>query len=339
MEKRTAIIVAGILIAVIVIGISAYFITKPATIRIGYQPSTHQIAAMLASEKGWWEEDLAQFGIEKVTMKEFSSGPPEMHAMLAGDLDVAYVGTAPPVGAMYESLDAKIVAGVQTQGSAIVVRPGIADEYEREGPLSLKDKTIATYPPTSIQYTILTKWLSDNGVDPKKDVDIKTMTPSDATTAIAAKKVDVVFVPSPYPAIIEGEGSGKIVEWSGAIRPNHACCCLLVSGELIREHPDIVKQIIRTHINATEYEKEQPDEAAEIFAKWKKADVATIKHSINISDMLWIHDPHLEVETTLEFAEYMYELNKERYETKGIKMLEREDIFDTSFYDEITGKR
>ena len=29
------------------------------TINIGYQPSTHQIAAMLASEKGWWEEDLS----------------------------------------------------------------------------------------------------------------------------------------------------------------------------------------------------------------------------------------------------------------------------------------
>ena len=44
-------------------------------INIGYQPSTHQIAAMLAYEKGWWERDLARFGIEKVTMKEFPSGP------------------------------------------------------------------------------------------------------------------------------------------------------------------------------------------------------------------------------------------------------------------------
>jgi ABC-type nitrate/sulfonate/bicarbonate transport system substrate-binding protein len=40
-------------------------------IHIGYQPSTHQIAAMLAAEKGWWEADLNKFGIEKVTMKEF----------------------------------------------------------------------------------------------------------------------------------------------------------------------------------------------------------------------------------------------------------------------------
>ena len=31
---------------------------KISTLRIGYQPSTHQIAEMVASEKGWWAEDL-----------------------------------------------------------------------------------------------------------------------------------------------------------------------------------------------------------------------------------------------------------------------------------------
>ena len=99
-------------------------------IRIGYQPSTHQIAAMLASEKGWWEEDLSKLGIENVIIKKFPSGPPDMTAMLAGDHDVAYVGVAPPIAALYEGLDAKIVAGVQTQGSALVIRPELADEYE-----------------------------------------------------------------------------------------------------------------------------------------------------------------------------------------------------------------
>ncbi|NLM30023.1 MAG: sulfonate ABC transporter substrate-binding protein, partial [Methanomicrobiales archaeon] len=36
-------------------------------LRIGYQPSTHQIAHFTAMEKGWWQEDLAPFGITKVT--------------------------------------------------------------------------------------------------------------------------------------------------------------------------------------------------------------------------------------------------------------------------------
>lgn len=52
----------------------------------------------------------------------------------------------------------------------------------------------------------------------------------------------------------------------------------------------------------------------------------------------WIHDPHLEIDDGLEYARVIYELNRERYESMGIKVLEKEDIFDTSFYDEITNK-
>ena len=126
-------------------------------------------------------------------MKEFPSGPPEMHAMLAGDLDVAYVGVAPPIAAMYEGLDAKIVAGAQTQGSALVISPELADEYDSVGPLALKGKAIATFPPGSIQHTVLSKWLLDNGIDPEEDVDMKAMDPSHADTAIGAKTVDAVL--------------------------------------------------------------------------------------------------------------------------------------------------
>jgi len=337
MERRSIASLIAIvgLLAVVVISVGCVEekpkITK---INLGYQPSTHQLAAMVAAEKGWWEEDLKNFGVEEVELRLFPSGPPEMTAMLAGDLDVAYVGAAPPIASMYEGLDAKVVAGVNVQGSAIAVRPELVEEYERDGVLSLKGKTIATYPPGSIQYTVLSKWLLDNNIDPK-DVDIKAMAPSDAVSAIGAKSVDAVFLPSPHPEIIEAEGTGTIVKWSGEIWPNHACCCLVASGKLIKEHPDIVTQLIKTHINATEYVKAHPDEAAEIFTKWQGGEVATIKQSLNISDSRWIHDPHLQIESSLTYARDIYELNKERYEAKGIKPLTEEDIFDTSFYDKI----
>ncbi|RZN37265.1 MAG: ABC transporter substrate-binding protein [Methanophagales archaeon ANME-1-THS] len=337
-RSRASLVALGGFIVVVVIFLGCIEeepkITK---INMGYQPSTHQLAAMVAAEKGWGERPLRTYGIEDVELRLFPSGPPEMTAMIAGDLDIAYVGAAPPIAAMYEGLDAKIVAGVNVAGSAIAVRPELVEAYERDGVGSLKGKTIATYPPGSIQYTILSQWLLDNTIDPAKDVDIKAMAPSDAVSALGAKSVDAVFLPSPHPEIIEAEGTGKIVKWSGEIWPNHACCCLVASEKMIREHPDIVTQLIKTHINATTYINEHPDEAAEIFAKWQGGDVATIKQSIKISDSRWIHDPHLQIESSLTYALDIYKLNRERYEAKGIKPLTEDDIFDTSFYDKITG--
>ena len=118
-----AIFVAAFVAASVVVSVATPSGDEIKEIRIGYQPSTHQIAEMIAMEKGWWQNDLKRFGVENVTDKEFPSGPPEMNAMLAGEIDVAYVGTAPPITAIANSgLDAKIVAAVQINGSALVLR-------------------------------------------------------------------------------------------------------------------------------------------------------------------------------------------------------------------------
>jgi len=298
-------------------------------LHIGYQPSTHQIAEMTAMDKGWWESDLKRFGIEEVTDFEFPSGPPEMTAMMGGALDIAYVGTAPPISAIDKGLDAKIVAAVQTKGSAIVLLPELAANYT--SPENLKGLKIATFPPGSIQDTILKKWLKDNGIDPENDLEIVPMGPRDAISAIAARAVDAVFLPSPSPTIIELEGAGKIVVLSGDMWPDHACCCLLASGELIREHPELLEQIIRTHINATEYNSKHIDEAAAIFAEKVGWEVEKVKESFNRTDMEWIHNPHLEIPSTVEYAKVDYEMGYTD------KLLTQDGLFDTSFYDRITG--
>lgn len=51
-----------------------------------------------------------------------------MHAMLSGDLDVAYVGVAPPIAAMYEGLDAKIVAGVSPEAVKIELKKTFSEK-------------------------------------------------------------------------------------------------------------------------------------------------------------------------------------------------------------------
>jgi NitT/TauT family transport system substrate-binding protein len=303
--------------------------TQPATtakvteVRIGYQPSTHQLAEYTAMEKGWWQQDLAPLGVVNVTDKVFPTGAPEMQAMLAGDIDVAYVGAAPVLSAISTGLDAKIVAGVNSQGSDLVVR----NDLDYKGPQSLKGMTIATYPAGTIQDTILRNWLKQNNLTPDKDVTIKGMnTAGDAVTAITAGKIDAVFLPTPHPSVVVNQGKGKIVVRSGEMYPNHTCCVLVVSGKLIRERPDIVRQIVKTNDKAVLYNEQNLDEAAAIFAKKTGSKLEDVKDSLNEWDGNWASDPTIIINSVLDYAKIQYELGYIK------KPLTKDDLFDLSFY-------
>jgi NitT/TauT family transport system substrate-binding protein len=296
------------------------------TLRIGYQPSTHQIAEMVASEKGWWAEDLSPFGITEIKEFEFPTGVPEMQAMVAGELDIAYVGTAPPISAISAGLPAKIVAAVNINGSNLVLSPDLV----YNGPASLAGLSIGTFPPGSIQDTVLKNWLEENGVDVSQ-VDIKAMDPGPAMSALSAGKIDGVFLPHPSPSIIELNGKGVGAVASGEMWPNHACCSLVVTDKLIREQPELVEQIIKTHIKATDYINAHPDEAAQIYAKKTRANITEIEHSVENWDGKWISDPRIQVPSTLEYAKIDYDMKYIENE------LTAKDLFDTSLYERAKG--
>ncbi len=290
-------------------------------LRIGYQPSTHQIAEMVASAKGWWAEDLKPFGVVTIQEKEFQSGPPEMQGMLAGALDIAYVGTAPPITAIAQGLDAKIVAAVNINGSDLVLRPDIV----YNGPKSLEGLSIGTFPPGSIQDIVMKKWLKDNNVNISK-IQIRGMGPGDAVTAIEAGKINGVFLPHPSPTQIELDKDGRSVVQSGEMWPNHACCSLLISGKLLREHPDLVNQIIKTHIKATNYVNANPEEAAKIFANKTNQNLTVVERSIKNWDGKWVSDPTIQIPSTVQYAKIDKDLGYIN------KTLTEKDLFDTTFY-------
>lgn len=298
-------------------------------LNIGYQPSTHQIAYMTAYEKGWWQADLEPYGITKINEYQFPTGAPEMQAMMAGNLDVAYVGAAPAITALSGGLDAKIVEPVQINGSSLVLRP----EYEYKSPQDLKGLKIATFPAATIQDTLLREWLKENGLDPEKDVTILGMTPGDAVTAISAKQVAAVFLPHPSPAVIENEGNGRTIVQSGQMEANHSCCVLVVSGKLIREHPDIVDQIVRTHIKATEYNQAHVDEAAQIYSNKTTENLETVRKSLKEWDGRWITDPTIIEDSAVNYSNIQHELG---YIPKS---LTRDEIFDTSFYEKVMSEK
>lgn len=336
MKRKSLGITLIIILVILVITSGLYLLLRHkeesgVVLKIGYQPSTHHIAHIMAMEKGWWKENLRKYGIVDVKEYLFPTGPPEMSAMLAGGIDVAYVGVTPPITAIYEGLKAKIYAAVQVNGSDLVTRKN----FNYTGPESLKGAKIGTFPPGSIQDTIIKKWLTQNGIDIEKDVKIYPMGPGEAVSALKAGALDVVFLPHPSPAIIEEESFGKSVEHSGKMwEGGHICCVLVISEEFSEEYPEIAKEILRIHNSSTQYAKTHIDEAAEIYSKKMGIDLNIIKKSFESWDGGFVTDPHWAIESTLDFTTTIYELNKDRYE----RPLNESELFNLKIWDEINTK-
>lgn len=295
------------------------------TLRIGYQPMAHDVAAMVAQAKSWWQEDLEPFGIKEVKTFPFPFGGPEIKSMGAGDLDLIYICASPTIAPVAHGLDAKIVAAVDTNGSNLIFRKGLGFK----GAQSLKGLKIGTYPRGTAQDVLLKMWLTDNGVN-ISSVNITAMAPGDAVNAMLGGKLDGVFAPTPAQALIELAGKGKTVTTSGDMYPNHACCVVVVSGKLIREYPALVEQIVRTHINATQFVIAHPEETARIYANITGQDQKMIEYSMKTTDIRYITDPNLIINSTLTLARFQHKLNYTQ------KELTSDDLFDTSFFDKVS---
>ncbi|MBU4373348.1 MAG: ABC transporter substrate-binding protein [Euryarchaeota archaeon] len=309
-----------IIIAVLFFGTGC--VEKPSKIkevRVGYQPSTHHIAEFIAMEQGWFAQET---GIP-FTDKEFIGGAPEMVAMMAGELDMAYVGATPAINAIAKGLEAKIVASANNEGSALVMRT----DFNYTGPKDLVGRKIAALPRPSIQDTVLRAWLLDSGIKPE-DVDIKFMSGADALASLSFGAIDGFILPEHVPTLAEMQGIGKIVVNSSEMWM-HPCCVLLVCDKLIKEDPDLVKKIVKVHIRAMNYIDTNRNETIEIASNKLKLPQEVVRKSLESGRVKYNADPR-QIESGIKrFSDDLVEL---KIITKPMNTSE---LFDFTFYDQV----
>ena len=93
------------------------------TLRLGFLANITHAPALVGLNKGFFTKNLGS----GVTLKTsvFSSGTEETTALLAGQLDAAYVGPNPAINAWQKSSGKaiKIISGAASGGAALVVKP------------------------------------------------------------------------------------------------------------------------------------------------------------------------------------------------------------------------
>src|SRR5260370_30660885 len=130
----------------------------PVTVRLGFLENITHASALVGLKEGFFSQALGSAGTLKPTA--FSTGTEETTAILAGQLDAAYVGPNPAINAWQKSggTAIKIVSGAATGGASVVVAKGITSAAQ------LKGKTLATPSLGNTQDVALRYWLKQNGL-------------------------------------------------------------------------------------------------------------------------------------------------------------------------------
>jgi sulfonate transport system substrate-binding protein len=226
----------------------------PVTVRLGFLENITHASALVGLKEGFFSKDLGSAGTLKPTA--FSTGTEETTAILAGQLDAAYVGPNPAINAWQKSggTAIKIVAGAATGGASVVVAKGISSAAQ------LKGKTLATPSLGNTQDVALRYWLKQNGITTSStgggDASIKPTTPNSAAV-LEFKSGQIAGGSEPAPYDIEMVSDGGTVLYS---EPG-VTTLLVVTQSFLSAHPAIVADLIKAQIEANDFIKSNPTAA------------------------------------------------------------------------------
>jgi NitT/TauT family transport system substrate-binding protein len=226
----------------------------PVAVRLGFLENITHASALIALKEGFFTSALGSAGTLNPTA--FSTGTEETTAILAGQLDAAYVGPNPAINAWQKSggTAIKIVSGAATGGASVVVAKGITSASQ------LKGKTLATPSLGNTQDVALRYWLKQNGIATTAtgggDAFIKPTTPNSAAV-LEFKSGQIAGGSEPAPYDIEMVSDGGTVLFS---EPG-VTTLLVVTQSFLSAHPAIVSDLIKAQVQANNFIKSNPTAA------------------------------------------------------------------------------
>jgi len=257
--------------------------SSPVVLRLGFQANITHEPALVGLNKGFLAKELGKNVTLKTTV--FSSGTEETTAILAGQLDAAYVGPNPAINAWQKSNGTaiKIVAGAASGGASLVVKGGISSAAQ------LKGKSLATPSLGNTQDVAARFWLKQHGLTTTPtgggDVAIKPIKPNSAAVLqFKSGQLDGGWEPEPYATEMVLDGGKRLVNeaslWPGG---KFVTTNLVVTQSFLKAHPSVVNGLLKGQIQTNSYINSNPTGAAqaanaeltELLGKGLSSDVLT----------------------------------------------------------------
>lgn len=233
---------------------------------IGYFPNINHVPAMVAKDKGFFEQQLGDG--TTIEYKTFAEGGSFMTALKTGEIDAGLVGPGPAMNNFSTGADVKIIAGASTGGTVVLARKGV----EINSVEDFAGKTFIT-PGVGCTHDVQYEtYLEEQGITSQRiGGTMKHLTgqPAQYAAMLKSGKVDIAVAPEPWAAVIEKEtGAEVVIGWDevsfGETLP---ASVMVTSGKMIKENPEAVQKIIDAHKEAVKFINENPAEAQAITIK------------------------------------------------------------------------
>jgi NitT/TauT family transport system substrate-binding protein len=220
-------------------------------VTLGFLTNITHASALVGLKEGFFTKDLGSAGTLKTTA--FSTGTEETTALLAGQLDAAYVGPNPAINAWQKSSGSaiKIISGAATGGASVVVAKGITS------PSQLKGKTLATPSLGNTQDVALRYWLKQNGLTTTTtgggDAFVKPTTPNSAAVLeFKSGQIAGGSEPAPYDVEMVKDGGTVLLSEPGVTT------LLVVAQSFLSAHPAVVADLLKAQVQANDFIKSNP---------------------------------------------------------------------------------
>src|ERR1700757_637811 len=224
------------------------------TVRVGAFPNITHPQAMIGKPNGAFEKALGTN--VKIEWKSFNAGPSAIEAMFAGAIDMTYIGPNPTISGYVRSNGEalRVVAGASSGGAALVVR----NDSGIQSAADFHKKKVASPQLGNTQDVALRAWLRSNGLkttDKGGDVQVIPLANPDQLTLFVKKELDAAWAPEPWATRLIREGNGRLFLDERTLWPNgqFVCANLIVNTKFLKEHPDVVKNWLRAHVELTDW--------------------------------------------------------------------------------------
>jgi NitT/TauT family transport system substrate-binding protein len=225
----------------------------PVTLRLGFLVNITHAPALVGIQEGFFKKELGSSVTLQLT--PFSSGTQESTALLAGQLDAAYVGPNPAIKAWQTSGGKliKVISGAASGGAELVVKNSITSAAQ------LKGQSLATPSLGNTQDVALRYWLKQHGMTATAtgggDVSVKPVSPNSAAVLqFKSGQIGGGWEPAPYDIEMVQDGGHALVNeaslWPGG---QFVTTNLVVTQAFLAAHPSVVNGLLKGQIDANNF--------------------------------------------------------------------------------------